>query len=80
MIEECGVMPRPVEKKKLTRQDVKRYLKNSGKCPYCGSPDITGKSIDVDGPVATQEVGCDAKDCGRSWTDVYTLTGVMEAE
>mgnify|MGYP001612083688 CR=1 FL=1 len=67
-------------KESLTKQDIKRYLKTPSKCPYCGSPDITGKSIDVDGSTATQEVGCDANDCGRSWIDVYTLTGVMETE
>lgn len=66
------------DKKSLTKKDIKRYLKNPGKCPYCGSKDITGKSIDVDGEHATQEVGCDAIGCGGSWIDVYTLTGVME--
>lgn len=64
--------------KKLTKKDIKRYLKHPGRCPYCGSPDITGKSIDVDGSVATQEVGCDASGCDRSWMDVYSLTGIQE--
>ena len=77
MTEECGVMP-STEKKSLTKQEIRRYLKNPGKCPYCGSKDITGKSIDVDGERATQEVICEA--CQRSWLDVYTLTGVMEEE
>lgn len=44
-----------------------------GHCPVCGSDEIQGGPVDVDGNQATQEVSCDA--CNSTWDDVYTLTG-----
>lgn len=51
------------------------YLKKFAHCPNCGSEDISGESIDVDGNGASQECGC--QNCGASWTDTYKLTGYV---
>ena len=40
-------------------------------CPNCGSRDIEGGPIDVEGTGAVQEMKC--LDCGSSWEDVYSL-------
>lgn len=59
----------------LTAAQRKKYLKKYGtSCPFCGSKDIEGQSIDIDVGEATQEVICCK--CNKGWYDVYTLTGV----
>lgn len=61
----------------LTKGQKTKYLKHRGvKCPNCGSPDITGESIEVDAGGATQEISCN--ECPAQWQDVYTLTGVEQ--
>lgn len=61
----------------LTPAAREQYVKHAyGKCPYCGSRDIVGDSLEVDGNQVTQPVSC--SECERSWTDVYTLTGIDE--
>ena len=40
-------------------------------CPYCGSEDIVGGSIQIDIAVAWQPITCSA--CGRKWNDIYTI-------
>ena len=56
---------------------IKKYLASdhSG-CPYpdCESEWITGGFVEINGNSAHQECCC--HDCGRSWNDIYTLTGV----
>lgn len=52
-----------------------RYVECKGLCcPCCGSNDISGNEWNADAGYATQEVGCD--NCGATWDDDYTLTGV----
>lgn len=43
------------------------------RCPFCGSRNIRGEHIEVEGGKAYQEVGCD--DCDKSWLDEYKLVG-----
>jgi hypothetical protein len=62
----------------LTKKQVEKYLKNSGRCPKCGSGAISGEEVNIEGDTAVQEMGCD--DCGARWYDTYTLTGVAEIE
>ncbi len=57
----------------MNNPDWKEYFR-TGHCPYCGSENIEGQSIDIDGDTAEQEVGCN--DCNKSWYDKYRLTGV----
>lgn len=52
----------------------KQYREASGGvCPCCGSENIEGGSIDIQGRSAYQEVSC--LECDASWNDVYHLAG-----
>lgn len=63
----------------LTEQQKKEYIANDGtKCPYCGSIHIQCEGHDIDGPTALFYTTC--TDCGKTWTDIYTLTGIAEDE
>lgn len=43
------------------------------KCPFCGSKEIEGDSVDTDGDgMATQHEFCNG--CGSEWQNSYTLT------
>lgn len=57
----------------MTRQDKQKYLMNPGTCPFCGSNDVDGQAIDVDGDKVTQAVSCC---CGAAWVDYYTLVDI----
>jgi transcription elongation factor Elf1 len=60
----------------MTSKQRRKYLKHKGvRCPYCGSEDIVGESVEIDGGTATQEVDCSA--CQREWQDVYALVDVQ---
>jgi hypothetical protein len=41
------------------------------KCPQCGSGDIEGGSVEIDGRHAIQRVRC--SECGATWVDEYAL-------
>jgi transcription elongation factor Elf1 len=58
----------------LTEKQKADHLKKPHVCPFCGSPDIEGQSVEVDGSYANQRVSCVA--CGRRWYDNYSLTSV----
>ena len=61
----------------LTAAEKAAYVKHRyGSCPYCGKGNIEGESYDGDGNTIGQDVSC--PDCGRAWTDVYTLTDIVE--
>ncbi len=51
------------------------YVCKKGKvCPFCRSTDIlTLSDLKIKGIKVYQDVACD--DCGKTWRDVYTLTG-----
>lgn len=51
-----------------------KYLKRSHQCLNCGSDDIEGDFVEVDGGGASQDITC--LKCYSSWTDVYILTDV----
>lgn len=51
------------------------YVENGGvRCIYCGSEDISQRSLNTDAGIAWATVVCGA--CGNSWRDQYKLTGV----
>ena len=60
--------------KKITKAMSKKYLEDSGRCPFCGSDNIEGGSLEVDGHQAWQEVTC--LDCDGGWDDIYKLVGI----
>jgi len=51
------------------------YIQQPSHCPYCGSDEIEGRFVEVDGASARQEVGCGM--CERKYVDVYRLVGYM---
>lgn len=65
-------------KKHLTEQEKKEYLKKFDICPYCGSDDITVDYMEVDGHSARQKITC--YDCDKQWKDVYELCDIEEIE
>jgi len=52
-----------------------RYVEQGGvSCPYCGSDQLEGGSVEIDGAFANQEVRCLV--CRQDWTDEYKLVGI----
>jgi DNA-directed RNA polymerase subunit RPC12/RpoP len=61
----------------LTNRQKRKYIKTDGvQCPYCGSRHIDTGRLEMDERVY-QECRCQ---CGKSWTDLYTLAEIEEAE
>jgi len=61
----------------LTNEQKDKYINQDGvNCPYCGSRDIEGQSIEVDAGGAFQDISC--LRCNREWTDCYKLDGIKE--
>lgn len=60
----------------LSERAKTEYVENGGVvCPYCGSGNLDGGFVEIDGGGASQTVRC--LDCYRSWTDLYTLTEIL---
>jgi formate dehydrogenase maturation protein FdhE len=64
--------------KKLTKKQKKAYLEASCICPFCGSRDIEGDHIEVDGQTAWQPITCNF--CNKRWHDIYKLVDVEAVE
>lgn len=62
------------QKQPLSEEDY--VAKCGGICPVCGSDQVEGGSIAIDGPCASQGVVCN--DCNAEWTDVYQLSGYSD--
>ncbi len=63
----------------LTNDAKQRYLKGRGThCPFCGSEQIEGSHVEVDGGRAVQPIGCLI--CDKEWSDIYTLDDVVAGE
>jgi hypothetical protein len=57
----------------------KQYLEQHGLlCPFCGSWDIEGGSMNFEAGEIAQKISCHA--CGEMWTDIYKLAAVAEAD
>lgn len=62
----------------LTPVKAKLYLDSCGvKCPYCGSTDISGHSLEIEASIVTQTIDC--SNCNEQWSDIYTLVGIADA-
>ena len=61
----------PVSKENPSSQ--MEYLQSPSTCPCCGSDEITGGCVEIDGSSASQAVSCHS--CGANWNDIYKLTG-----
>jgi transcription elongation factor Elf1 len=61
----------------LTKRQARKYVREGwGHCPYCGSDEVEGDSLDAEGNHVYQV--CTCCKCEAAWTDEYTLTGVMD--
>lgn len=57
------------------KKNVEDYLKDPNHCPVCGGADISANNDFVSvGASAHQTVECE--NCGATWYDIYTITGV----
>jgi|HubBroStandDraft_4_1064222.scaffolds.fasta_scaffold2483032_1 hypothetical protein len=64
---------------KLSDEQKQQYLLIGGvRCPYCGSEDIQGESVEINAGEAVQEVNCNA--CDGQWYDIYALVRVEGIE
>ena len=53
-----------------------RYIASGGTiCPFCGSSNIEGGSVEVHAGYATQDVIC--LKCEQEWQDCYILAGFI---
>ncbi len=71
VVEKISDVPMPM--------DIGLYVADQGvRCPSCGSSDLDGSQLDVDGGTASQEMGCSS--CDAEWVDMYKLTGYAYLE
>lgn len=54
-----------------------KYLKDPSNCPYCGSDNYDRMETDADTHNVWYTWSCASIDCGKSWTEQYTLTNVF---
>lgn len=54
---------------------VDKHLAEGTSCPFCGSEDIEGDSVEIVGTMAVQECSC--INCEGGWHDEYVLTHVI---
>lgn len=56
----------------MTPEQREKYIAQGGvRCPYCGSEDLDGGSVQIDRGTASQDITC--LDCGKEWEDTYVL-------
>jgi len=68
-------MARVTVQEVLTQEQVNQYVRNGGVgCPFCGSDNLDGGSVEIDAGGASQFLAC--LDCGQSWDDQYALCGI----
>lgn len=58
---------------KALLNDAQYVAKQGLCCPSCQSTYIEGGSVNIEGGIATQDVGC--TNCDAEWTDTYRLQG-----
>ena len=63
----------------MDTKKAKQYLEQRGcMCPFCGSWDIEGGSMDFEAGEIAQRISCHR--CNEQWTDVYKLAAVADAD
>jgi hypothetical protein len=60
---------------KLTKEQIKNYLKSPNHCPYCNSKNIEADEINYD-----DTINCDVycTNCQRTWNEQYEVTNITE--
>ena len=60
-------------------KQAKKYLEQRAlACPFCGSWDIEGGSMNFEAGEIAQRISCHK--CNEDWTDVYKLAAVADAD
>lgn len=63
----------------LTKKQERDYIEFPVRCPNCNSSNIdTISKVELDDNYAWQDIVC--RECGSTWTDTYTLTGITDYE
>ncbi len=63
----------------MQMKQAKKYLVERGlACPFCGSWDIEGGSMDFEAGEIVQRISC--HECNERWTDVYKLVAVADSD
>lgn len=63
----------------MDEETKKEYIEGKGRfCPFCKCETLEGDAIEIDDGLALQLITCN--DCGKQWTDIYTLSDVKEEE
>ena len=63
----------------FTEKQKEKYISDNGlHCPYCGSANIRCKRLNQNRDYILMGVECE--DCGKEWTEFYTLTSVEAVE
>ena len=56
---------------KLTHPEIRTYLNDPGRCPYCGSTSLGADAFDAEDDSAWRVVECD--NCESRWEEVYQI-------
>ena len=68
-------MPTEERTNRITPEKQAEYINaNGGMCPFCGSGDIEGGPVEIDGCEAWQNVSC--HDCEEECQDLFKLQSV----
>jgi transcription elongation factor Elf1 len=62
----------------ITEKQKAAYLKNPNRCIFCKSTELSVEGGEVNDKSYYEYVLCDK--CGKSWTDIYTLTDLEVEE
>jgi transposase-like protein len=63
----------------MNPEKAKKYLEQHGiACPFCGSLQIEGGSMNFEAGEIVQRISC--HECSEQWTDVYKLAAVADAD
>jgi len=64
----------------LTPEQLAKYLASEGQeCPFCHKQNLRAGKVEH-AYAFYQQVTCMTPECGLTWTDEYTLTGVSNVE
>lgn len=64
--------------KRLSMKKYNDYIASPQHCPHCDMYDLNTGLPETDDNRMWQSVSC--RDCGSTWTDIYTLTDIINFE
>jgi len=60
----------------LSQDKKDKYVKSGNCCPYCEGEEVTGDTWESDDNRVSRDMYC--PECEKYWTDIYTLTEIIE--